>query len=91
MSTKAFRLEIAGNGFWQKKFRHNFWAKRAIFLGKYFKKSINTVSLLEQTARIKGVYTNITISTRVVPYTDLAGYPAAGYPANNFAGYRISG
>ena len=35
----------------------------AIFLGKYFKKSVNTVSLLEQTARIKGVYTNITIST----------------------------
>ena len=33
---------------------------------------------------------------RVVPDTDLAGYPAAGYPAagylaNNFAGYRISG
>ena len=25
---------------------------------------------------------------RVVPDTDLAGYPAAGYPANNFAGYR---
>ena len=24
---------------------------------------------------------------RVVPDTDLAGYPAAGYPANNFAGY----
>ena len=29
--------------------------------------------------------------TRVVPDTDLAGYPAAGYPAINFAGYRISG
>ena len=27
---------------------------------------------------------------RVVPDTDLAGYPAAGYH-NNFAGYRISG
>ena len=24
---------------------------------------------------------------RVVPDTDLAGYQAAGYPANNFAGY----
>ena len=28
---------------------------------------------------------------RVVPDTDLSGYPAAGYPDNNFAGYRISG
>ena len=25
--------------------------------------------------------------TRVLPDTDLAGYPAAGYPSNNFAGY----
>ena len=23
----------------------------------------------------------------VLPDTDMAGYPAAGYPANNFAGY----
>ena len=28
----------------KKKFHQNFWAKRAIFLGKYFKKSVNTVS-----------------------------------------------
>ena len=27
------------------------------------------------------------IIIRVVPDTDLAGYPATGYPANNFAGY----
>ena len=27
----------------------------------------------------------------VVPNTDLAGYQAAGYPANKFSGYRISG
>ena len=27
----------------KKKFSHNFWAIRAIFLGKYFKKSVNTV------------------------------------------------
>ena len=27
---------------------------------------------------------------RVVSDTDLARYPPAGYPANNFAGYRIS-
>ena len=26
---------------------------------------------------------------RVVPNTDFAGYPAARYPANNFAGHRI--
>ena len=26
----------------------------------------------------------------VAPDTDLAGYPATEYPANNFAGYRIS-
>ena len=28
---------------------------------------------------------------RVVPDTDLARYPAAEMPANNFAGYQISG
>ena len=28
---------------------------------------------------------------RVVPDTYLAGYPAAGYPVNNFAKFRISG
>jgi len=28
---------------------------------------------------------------RVAPDTDLAGYPAAGYPANIFAGYPVSG
>ena len=31
------------------------------------------------------------IISRVVPDTDFAGYPAAGYPVYNFAGYRISG
>ena len=29
--------------------------------------------------------------SRVVPDTDFARYPAAGYPANNFAKYRVSG
>ena len=29
--------------------------------------------------------------SRVAPDTDLAGYPAAGYPANIFAGYPVSG
>ena len=29
---------------------------------------------------------NVFIISRVVPDTYLAGYPAAGYPANNFAG-----
>ena len=28
---------------------------------------------------------------RGVSDTDLAGHPAAEYPANNFVGYRISG
>ena len=28
---------------------------------------------------------------RVAQDTDLAGYPAAGYPANIFAGYPVSG
>ena len=28
---------------------------------------------------------------RVVPDTDLVNYPVTGYPANNIAGYRISG
>ena len=31
------------------------------------------------------------VKNKVVPDTDLAGYAAAGYPANNFYGYRISG
>ena len=31
------------------------------------------------------------ISIRVAPDTELAGYPAARYRANNFAGYQISG
>ena len=34
------RLKIAGNGFWQFFFLHNFWTKRAIILGKYFKKPV---------------------------------------------------
>ena len=29
--------------------------------------------------------------SRAVPDTGLAEYPAAEYPSNNFAGYRISG
>ena len=32
---------------------------------------------------------NPKVLVRVIPDTDMAGYPAAGYPANNFAGYRI--
>ena len=34
---------------------------------------------------------NFCVEYRLVPDTDLAGYPAAGYRAINFAGYRISG
>ena len=29
------------------------------------------------------------ISNRVAPDAELAGYPAAGYPANNLAGYPV--
>ena len=36
-------------------------------------------------------YFLLSFKIRVVPDTDLAGYMAAGYPANNFAGYWISG
>ena len=57
-------------------------------LGKYIQE-VNFVALGGRIKRGKGG-SNIIFSiilSRVVPDTDLAGYPAAGYPANNFAGY----
>ena len=38
-----------------------------------------------------GCIENLIEIRRVVPEADLAGYPAAVYKANKFAGYRICG
>ena len=40
---------------------------------------------------VDGMRSGQDIWTRVAPDTDLAGYPATGYPANIFTGYPVSG
>ena len=48
--SSVFRHKIAGNGFWiwAILFLQNFWAKRAVFLSKYFKKPFKDCEFAEQ-------------------------------------------
>ena len=74
--------------------KDSYYAKISLFLGLFgpwrlmFCSSLRPRMTTLMLACIQGyIFYNI----RVVPDTDLAGYPDAGYPANNFAEYRISG
>ena len=48
-----------------------------------------TIIIVSDTLRISSLKLSMLIFCRVAPDTELAGYPAAGYPANLFC--RISG